>query len=318
MTFAERFSLKTNAVDWLLLTPNISFEYDVRATNWNRWAVVLNLKSNFKTAHTFLPGIVFEQTQVRIEGRNYWRTRPFDGRYIGKHSKWIDKLFSFRRKTSKHPLTTYYRGFYLAYDRFSYLFSSEGIRGNAFTGGFTYGIVRPLYEFSNGNSLDFELGVSAGVAYAKYDKYRLDRRANEYTVTQGGLSGIYPAISDIRVGFIYRFGKYPVTKKYRYRYDVDMVYANRVDSLILLKNNRRAERIRIDTLTRNAEYKFWDKYRELTGEKRFARIRSKAERTGQNPDSLIQKINAKYIKEEQQEKAQREKAKKRMDKKLNK
>ena len=35
----ERISLHTNAVDWALLIPNIGVEYDIRSTNWNRWAV---------------------------------------------------------------------------------------------------------------------------------------------------------------------------------------------------------------------------------------------------------------------------------------
>ena len=316
LTFAERLSVKTNTVDWLTLTPNIALEYDVRGTNWNRWTVVLDLKANWEPDHTFKPGILFKRQQARIEARNYWRTRPLDGRYVNFHTNWIDKLFSFRRLRSKHPLTTYYRGLYASVERFAFLFGgSEGVRGNSFSGGISYGIVRPMYEFKNGNSLDFEVGISAGVSYAYYNKIELDREYNFYPVTDFSPKGLYPAINDIRVGFIYRFGKYPVTKKYRFRYDVDMDYANRKDSLHLLKANRKAEEIRVDTLTRNAEYKFWDKYRELTGEKRVERIRNKAERTGQNPDSLVTKINAKYVKEENDELNKRAKKKKREEKK---
>lgn len=316
LTFAERLSVKTNALDWLTLTPNIGLEFDLRGTNWNRWAVLLDAKANWEPDHTFKPGIVFKRQQAKIEARNYWRTRPLDGRYVNYHTRWIDKLFSFRRKNPKHPLTTYYRGLYAGAERFAFLFGgSEGVRGNSFSGGFSYGIVRPMYEFKNGNSLDFELGISAGVSYVYYDKITLDREANYYRKTEFGGKGVFPSVNDIRVGFVYRFGKYPITKKYRFRYDVDMDYANRKDSLLLLKNNRRAEQIRIDTLTRNAEYKFWDKYRELTGEKRVERIRNKAERTGQNPDSLVTKINSKYEKEEKADKAKRERQKKRDDKK---
>lgn len=39
LSTSERISLRTNAVDWLLLVPNIGVEYDVRNLNWNRWTV---------------------------------------------------------------------------------------------------------------------------------------------------------------------------------------------------------------------------------------------------------------------------------------
>lgn len=53
LTFAERISLRTNAVDWTLLTPNLGVEFDVKSTNWNRWAVGLTLKTKWNTPATF-------------------------------------------------------------------------------------------------------------------------------------------------------------------------------------------------------------------------------------------------------------------------
>lgn len=262
LSFAERISLKTNAIDWLTLTPNLGVEFDVRGTNWNRWAVVVNGKGNFTPSHTYNPGIVFEHQQLRVEARNYWRTRQIDGTYITFHENLLDKLFSFRRIRSKHPLTTYYRGFYAAYDRFDHLFAKTGRRGDAISGGFVYGIVRPLYEYANGNSVDFELGIAAGVAFARYDEYKNDRVANAYVTTSVDNKKLCPTISDIHVGFIYRFGKYPVTKKYRYRYDVDYDFAGLKDSVQIQKNNEIAEVERMDTLNSNLEYKFWQNYLE--------------------------------------------------------
>lgn len=264
LSFADRISLKTNAIDWLTLTPNIGVEFDVRGTNWNRWAAVVNVKGNVKGEHTFTPGIVFEHQQLRLEGRNYWRTRQIDGRSVRFHEKWYDKLFSLRRVRSKHPLTTYYRGLYAAYDRFDHLFSSTGYNGQAITGGFTYGIVRPLYEYPNGNSIDFELGIAAGVAFAKYDEYKNDRVRNAYVTTSAGNKKLCPTISDIHVGFIYRLGKTPITKKYRYRYDVDMDFQNVKDSIMLVEANAIAEQNRIDTLSNSLEYKFWKNYIDNT------------------------------------------------------
>lgn len=297
LSFAERFSVKTNTVDWLLQNPNVGFEFDVRKENWNRWAAVLNLKGHLNPTNTYTPGFVWNNSQVRVEARNYWRTRRLDGKYIMPHDNWLDKLFSFRRMRVKHPLTVYYRGLYASYDSFSFLLgNNKGIQGRAYTGGFTYGIIRPMTVFKGGSSVDWEFGISAGISYTQYDKYRHDRETNCYPVTEKGLKGIYPALSDVRVGIVYRFGNFPVTRKYRYRYDVDMDYRNRMDSIMLARENRKAEQIRIDTLTRQAEDMFWDKYKEITEGKRLNRYREKALRTGQNVDSLTERKNAQYEK----------------------
>ena len=36
---------------------------------------------------------------------------------------------------------------------------------------------------------------------------------------------------DIHIGVVYRFGNYPIQKKYRWRYDVDMEYRAKIDSI---------------------------------------------------------------------------------------
>lgn len=95
--------------------------------------------------------------------------------------------------------------------------------------------MKPLYVFKNGNSLDFDLGVSAGLAFASYDKYRHDRESDCYPVTKRSQSGVHPVVSDLHVGFVYRLGSYPVTKKYRWRYDCDQVYRDRIDSIYAAK-----------------------------------------------------------------------------------
>ena len=78
----ERLSWRTNAVDWLLLVPNVGVEYDIGRCNWNRWTVGLNLRGNWQSSHTFKPGIVYNVAEVRAEVRNYYRIRVFDGKYI--------------------------------------------------------------------------------------------------------------------------------------------------------------------------------------------------------------------------------------------
>lgn len=260
LSLAERISVRTNAADWLMLLPNIGVEYDIRNTNWNRWSVGLNLRGNWQSSHTYRPGIVYNLTGIRAEVRNYRRTRQMNysklpvlnekGDTIGlatetngldPHTNFIGKIFSVRRKKIKYPLNTYYRGLYLSYNDFSLKFASEGKQGSALGIGMTYGFIRPLHEYPNGNSLDFELGISGGLAYAKYDTYRHDRESDCYSVIESKDWHIipYPVISEIKVGFVYRFGNYPITKKYRWRYDVDMPYKSKYDSIALVKSNWR-------------------------------------------------------------------------------
>ena len=57
----ERLSWRTNAVDWLLLVPNVGVEYDIGRYNWNRWTVGLNIRGNWQSSHTFKPGIVLSE-----------------------------------------------------------------------------------------------------------------------------------------------------------------------------------------------------------------------------------------------------------------
>lgn len=273
LSLAERISVRTNAADWLLLTPNIGVEYDIRNTNWNRWSVGVNLRGNWQSSHTYKPGIVYNLTGIRAEVRNYRRTRQIEytdtiydkngnpvsiesSKGLKPHYWPTARFFSTRRKKIKYPLNTYYRGLYLSYNDFSLKFAKEGKQGSALAVGMTYGIIRPLYEYSNGNSLDFELGISGGIAYAKYDTYRHDRESDCYSVVESKDWHIvpYPVISEVKVGFVYRFGNYPITKKYRWRYDVDIPYQNKYDSIALAKDNWRTfgKKDRADSL-RNAK-----------------------------------------------------------------
>lgn len=253
LTLAERLSLRTNVVDWALLTPNVGVEFDLRSTNWSRWAVGLNLRYNWNTRHTFVPGKVYNVAEVRAEVRNYWRTRDLSSmasRSLRPHKWWIDKAVSQRRKTSRHPVTTFYRGFYASYTDYSLLLGREGKQGSMVQAGVLYGVMRPLYQFHNGNSVDLDFGISAGLAYTKYDKYRHDRENNCYPVTGHKDWHLvkHPVVADVRVGVVYRFGNYPINKKYRFRYDVDQAYQARIDSINELRRRRRMEKLWRDSV----------------------------------------------------------------------
>ena len=260
---AERLSLRSNAVDWLLLVPNIGIEYDLGSTNWNRWSVGLNLRYNWQTSHTYKPGLVYNVAEARLEVRNYYRIRVFDGQFVEPKKHIWERVVSPRRAESKHPTTTYYRGAFVAYNNYSLKFGTEGKQGNAIIGGVMWGMIKPMYEFSNGNSLDLEFAASAGVAYAKYDTYTHDRMDDCYPITATGKTTIMPVINELRVGFVYRFGSYPITKKYRWRYDVDLEYQERMDSTIRATRNAIAAKQLSDSLYESISKVFWDRYNEL-------------------------------------------------------
>lgn len=242
----ERISFRTNMVDWVFTTPNIGVEFDLFDKNWNRWAVGLSLRGNWQSSHTIKPGMVYNISGARMEFRNYYRIRQIGDPYPKAHTEFIDKLFSCRRPYAKHPTTTYYRGAYLSYNDFSIKLGKEGKQGSAMTLGFTWGVVKPMYVFKNGNSLDIEMGVSAGFAYAKYNKYEHNRESDCYPVIEvkGWHLVPHPVLSDLRVGFVYRLGNYPVTKKYRWRYDCDLAYQDTILNRILVEENMAADRKR--------------------------------------------------------------------------
>lgn len=232
LTFAERISLRTNAVDWTLLTPNLGVEFDVKSTNWNRWAVGLTLKTKWNTPATFKNRVFYNITEVRADFRNYWRTRQINNK-VPAHTGFIDRLFSCRRRVVKHPKTTYYRGAYMSFSDFSIKFGREGHQGKALSAGITYGIIKPLYAFRTGNTLDLDLGFDAGFVAVNSEKFVYNRADNCYTRTKQGSWKVvpFPMPTAARVGFVYRFGSYPITKKYRWRYDADAQYQYRIDSI---------------------------------------------------------------------------------------
>lgn len=256
----ERISLHTNAVDWALLIPNIGVEYDIRSTNWNRWAVGMSAKTKWRTNSRFKQRLFYNVSEVRFEFRNYWRTRQIDGREVTKHTSFIDKLFSCRRTVVKHPHTTYYRGVYASAGDYSFLVDRKGRQGKFVSGGVTYGAMYPMYVFKSGNSLDLDLGISVGLVATNMEKFRLVDDCYERTQPGKWKVGPFPMPTEARIGLVYRLGKYPINKKYRWRYDVDMRYRERYDSIRYEIEARRQERHITDSITNKIYNDFWLEY----------------------------------------------------------
>ena len=268
LSILDRISIRTNMLDWTCLTPNIGLEFDLQRYNWGHWAVTLDIRDNWESKTPFKSGTVYNILNVRGGVKYYYRMRKTGRKYKnydlqadsasnGKNRKTktkalyrgdypqvqdglLGRLFTCRTDEPRHPEIAFYRGVYASVTKFSVKLGKEGRQGRACVAGFTWGFVKPLYEYSNGNSIDFEAGISAGLSYTKYFTYTTDRESNCYV--RGEFNNwalrIVPVISDLRVGFTYRIGKYPSIKKYRWRYDCDLEYQSRYNDKLTLYKQR--------------------------------------------------------------------------------
>lgn len=257
LTWKDRIALRTNAIDWLLLQANLGVEIDLGAYNYNRWTLLFSGKINWATPHTFTPEWVYDIIEAKVEVRNYWRTHAVEGNYFAEHTTIIDKLFSQRRRNPKYRLPAYYRGFYVALDKFDMripVLVDQRHDGKAIQAGFTYGIVKPLYVYRNGSSIDLDLGISAGIAVqnSQTSTYNVDNTEFRIDGEYSGWSLVkMPVINELRASLVYRPGKYHMTSRYRRRYDVDIDYMNFNDS-IFIENERIAYTKHVNDSTFNA------------------------------------------------------------------
>lgn len=237
LSLAERISLHTNAVDWVIGVPNLGVEFDLKGRNYNRWTVMASMRWRPSMSNTFVMPVVFNIFEASLEGRAYWRERRATATGIFHHHRmWYEKILSARSMLPSHPTWVFYRGGYAAYTKYSFLIKDflKGRQGTAIQAGFTWGFEMPLYQFSDGNSLDLDCGVSGGLCLRKEDKYEVDEYNNAYGFTEKDDKWKlchYPVLKDIHVSFVYRFGHYPIQKRYRWRYDADIAYRNVMDSL---------------------------------------------------------------------------------------
>lgn len=278
LSMAERISLRTNIVDWALMVPNIGIEYDLRPENWNRHAINLNIRYRPETTGTFVRPLVFNLFEATVEGRMYWRERRAEpSGYLRRHNHWWDKLFSCRNMHPDHPNWIFYRGAYLTYSDYEiYPKKFKGKDGTAFMAGLTWGFVKPFIAFQSGNSLDMEVGLSAGLCYTRYNNFRHDDNTNSYPVTArtGWHLVNYPVIRDLHVAVVYRFGHYPIQKKYRWRYDVDMWYRDMKDSVYNSRTTGKENRFIKDSLYRVVSRDFKVLYDSCVHQRRMERQRA--------------------------------------------
>lgn len=252
LSLKERFLFRTNTIDWALMIPNVAVEFDLLPYNWSKWTVGLSGRFNGNAKNTFNPYYVYNVNEIKAEVRRYWHTTYRRGKREGVKEPFSTQWSSIRQMLSRQRMNprmekrAYYAGAFVSYTDFSIKLGSEGKQGTAMTGGFTIGFQQPLYGYGNGSTLDFELGLSAGVAMLEYDLYKYDRDFSCYPVTGHVDKEIRPVISEIRAAFVYRMGR-ASDNRYWHRTEVDEIYMARWDSIMLARENEKSERIRLQT-----------------------------------------------------------------------
>lgn len=211
-SFRDRIAIHTNTLGWLLLTPNVGFEYDIVHNDINKVSVLLSARYNWDSNHKSAPRYVYNILGAQAELRWYFRTR--------KREAWetdmvrnTEGLFN-RILRSRHLLTAknnprthraYYIGPYINYDNVTLKLSDTGKQGTSFGAGVTFGYTAPLYIYGNGSAIDFEIGASVGVLNVAYDEFGYSSSDNCYIYKGKEKRWIpYPVLSDARLSLVYR------------------------------------------------------------------------------------------------------------------
>ena len=188
ISFAERWAFKTNAVDWVLTTPNIGVEFDLSDKVYNKWTLGAQVKWNGGSNQDFNATLDYKMLDGRLELRRYWRT----GLKGGSDSKRIPKFWR-----------AYYWGIYAGYTNYT-VFIKNGYTGKHASVGASLGWEVPLYAFKRGG-LDLDLGLSAGFIYGKYRKREMQDGQPVFVKEKDWHLTPYPVPTEIRVGLVYRF-----------------------------------------------------------------------------------------------------------------
>ena len=70
----------TNAVDWIVATPNLGVEFDLAGNEKTRFSILMNGKYNWNTHHSIQPRIVYNVAAGSVEARSIGvRVAPSEG-----------------------------------------------------------------------------------------------------------------------------------------------------------------------------------------------------------------------------------------------
>ena len=198
----DRWSFKTNAIDWLLTIPNAGVEFDLSPSPYNRTTIGVSGRYNWNTWHKYNPPTVFNIWEVKPEFRYYWRTRskgPRSGRTA--ISAWVER-------DDPKDWRAYWLGFYASYGGFGMKFTDLGWQGQQAGAGFTFGYAMPMYDWGSKGSIDIELGMSLGCMFSDYENFIHNADAGTYSYVDGSHVDWhvlpFPVVSELRLAFVYR------------------------------------------------------------------------------------------------------------------
>ena len=261
MKLQNRFNLKTDAVGWLTLTPNLGLEFSVGNKNWNQWTVGVYGRANWDVNTRTKSFYVYNIYGGRAEVRKYWH--------------------------AKMPKRAYYVGLFAGGNIFNIKFGNTGKKGNSLVGGLMLGTVTQLYGYTNGASIDLDLGISPGVVFANmHDYHRFSKdgkyfysattKYNGYKLTFNPL--VYAASVDAKLANRYK-NRNLIDNEYRLAVEKEKIRRDSIHT-----EQVKEKRIKMDSLSK-ADY-----------ERRFEEQRLELERA-YSQDSLKQ-VN-KALKEKQ-------------------
>lgn len=267
-----RWAFKTNAIDWLLLIPNATLEFDLTASPYNKMTLSLGGKWNWNTSQNYNPSWVYNLWDVRPEIRYYWRTKQRnwkrDEKVKVKFSTWLKEDVFSKEKPKARTWRAYYVGAYINAGKYSFKLSDRGIQGITYGAGVSVGFGMPLYGYKN-HAIDLELGGSIGIAYTSYDAFTYDNQSHCYPLVPGqskkGHFIPFPVITDLRASFVYRF----VSVRDKYKKTDQAKIDARNKCAAERKNRKNSEKMRRDStntakkLAKELEYKN-DSIRKIT------------------------------------------------------
>lgn len=198
----DRWSFKTNALDWLLTIPNAGVEFDLSKSPYNRMTLGVSGRCNWNTWHKYNPPTVFNLWDVKPELRYYWRTRP-KGPRAGRTaiSAWVER-------DDPKEWRAYWLGFYAGYGGFGMKFTDLGWQGSVASAGFTFGLGLPLYDWGKKGAIDLEIGMNLGCMAADYENFSHNIDGGFYSYVEGSHVDWhvlpFPIVSELRVAFAYR------------------------------------------------------------------------------------------------------------------
>lgn len=196
--FKDRLAFSTNIVNWAAMLPNLRAEITLTNPGYKpAWTLAVQAQWNGSTA--VKPGRDYQYrfNDFRAEVRRY--TRP---------STVIVGDGEDRKQRNPKFWRAYYLGVYAEYGKYNVIFT-KGAAGSLVSAGLSGGWQIPLYAGKNGGGVDLDLGLSVGAAALKFDKYHQENGNlalnRSYTKYKDYKILPYPVVSEIRVGFVYRF-----------------------------------------------------------------------------------------------------------------